>query len=36
MMRLAGCDLDRALFYAVGMRSDGITGIRIALAAAGY
>ena len=35
MMRPAVCDLGRALFYAVGMRCDGITGMRIALAAVG-
>lgn len=35
MMRPAECDLSRALFYAVRMRHDGITEIRIALAAVG-
>lgn len=35
MMRPAECDRSRALFYAVGMRNDGITEIRIALASVG-
>lgn len=35
MMRPAECDLGRALFYAIEMRNDGITEIRIALAAVG-
>ena len=35
MMRPAECDLGRALFYAIEMRCDGITGIRIVLAAVG-
>ena len=34
-MRPTECDLGRVLFYAVGMMNDGITGMRIALAAVG-